>query len=134
MRPIEKLFRVVVVASALVYVVLWSLPYFDWQLHSDAEFELLQLNGHGSVLPFPPALNWFLCLAWLLTAVGLFFFNPFARAAFVVLVLVSGVADFFWGFVVQSSWESGLLNITTLLDGATLAMAYLTPVSERFRA
>lgn len=66
--------------------------------------------------------------------IGLFLFKPWARTLNVALV---PVALAFWplaGYTVSSGWAQALDYIALILWGAVLAVAYLTPLSERFTA
>ena len=127
-----KLFRRLVVISTILFVILWMMPYVDYNWLSKDEARLANSDGYGSYIPKTPVIYLANFIVWLMLSVGLFFYMPIARTGFLVCIVVSLVADFFWGFKVYAPYEVALSGIVTLSDGAILVMAYLTSVSDKF--
>lgn len=81
-----------------------------------------------------------LVVAYLVGAVGMYFFRPWGRSlslwATITLSLVSAIM-LLLGFsetpYLRSGWEGWLTALSDMLWGATLAMAYWSPVSARFQ-
>ena len=68
----------------------------------------------------------------LLATVGLVLFQPWARPLALALTVVSLPLYPFIPAMVQSGWGALFLYLSTLAWGATLAMAYFSPLSVRF--
>jgi hypothetical protein len=77
-------------------------------------------------------LSFFILGINLAAAAGLFMFKPWARG-FAVLVTVLNLLVYpLYGVQVRSSWSSLLLDTSTTLWGAVLAMSYVSSLSHRF--
>ena len=70
----------------------------------------------------------------LVALVGLYFFKPWARTATLVLSGLLLLIAPALGHVVLSGLAQGLAEIALMLWGAVLALAYFSPISERFAA
>lgn len=66
--------------------------------------------------------------------VGLYFFKPWARSLSFLLTVAGTPVAAFAGPTLVSGLESTLWEISTLLWGAILALAYYSPVADGFRA
>lgn len=129
-----RLFQVLVVSSTAVYVVWFLLPYLSGHLSED-EYRLAEFNGYGAILPVQNVLYygaWF--GFWLISALGLFFFQNWGRHLFLVLCVLGPALAPFSGFSVQAPIDALFSTANLLLDGAILAMAYLSPLSKSFKA
>ena len=125
-------FRYLVSAAAILSVAFWIFPYFDYEWLSEEELTILSANYYGSVIPLHNIIDWALFISWISLYIGLWLFIRAARLAFLLLVVVTSVANFFWGFSVMTAYEFAIQYILTLVEGAILAMAYLTPVKSNF--
>lgn len=65
--------------------------------------------------------------------VGLYHFQPWSRPLAVVMSLLSLLFFPLLGASIASGWSSLLLEISTTLWGAVLAMSYVSSLSERFQ-
>lgn len=133
-----RIFQVFVVVSILSYISWFFFPYiserFANPLYLEIEDGLRQYAGLGALLPVHHPLyfgTWF--GLWLIASLGLFFFQNWARHLFLALYVLSTVLILFSGFSGQGAWENVLSQLTTVMDGAILAMAYLSPLSEAFK-
>lgn len=70
----------------------------------------------------------------LVAFVGLYFFKPWARVANLVLSALLLVVAPALGHIVLSGLAQGLAEIALMLWGAVLALAYFSPLSERFKS
>ena len=64
--------------------------------------------------------------------IGMFLFWHFARFGFVCLTALSAVLVPFDGLVVMAPVEAALFQLALILDGVTVAMAYLPPIRGQF--
>jgi hypothetical protein len=127
-----RLFQTLVVASTASYVIWFFLP--QWSSHlSDPEYRLAELSGFGAVLPVDHPLyygTWF--VLWLIAALALLFFQNWARHLYLVLSVLELILAPFSGFSVQAPLDSLFGSAALLMDGAILAMAYLSPLAQHF--
>jgi len=132
-----RLFQTLVVVSTLSYV-LWFFfpyltPYFANDLYREIASRLGQYDGFGAILPVHHPLYygpWF--AFWLSASIGLFFFQNWARYLFLFLHVVGLVLVLVGGFSVRGPLENFFGALTAVLDGAILAMAYLSPLAAGF--
>jgi hypothetical protein len=134
MSPAVLLFRALVLASVAAGWLggpldLW-LPHLIPQSIRAAFAELPQPDVEYAVSM--SLLGFFILGINLAAAAGLFMFKPWARG-FAVLVTVLNLLVYpLYGLQVRSSWSSLLLDISTTLWGAVLAISYVSSLSYRF--
>jgi len=112
--------------------ILWVMPFYE---HLWLSAEAINLASHanwGSFIPYHPAIYFGLLAAWLVITLGLLLFKPIARTAFVAMQAIMIIATLFWGFQVLPPVAAALNELVVLLDGAILAMLFLTSVAGRF--
>lgn len=127
-----RLFQIFVVASTAIYIVWFVLPFWSGYLSEDAH-QLTEYSGYGAILPVDHLLyygTWF--GLWLVAALGLFFFQNWARHLYLALSVLNPALAPFSGFVIQPPIDVLFSSTNLLLDGAILAMAYLSPLSAAF--
>ena len=96
----------------------------------------LQLQDEAIAGPWVYAL---LALALLLLAalvasvVGLYLFRPWSRPLAVGMTIVAVVLVPFFGAVAESGIASAAMELSSLLWGAVLAVAYFSPLAETFK-
>lgn len=66
--------------------------------------------------------------------VGLYMFQPWSRGLAIVMTLLSLLAYPLLGVSIQSGWAQLLLESSSMLWGAVLAMSYVSSISQRFAA
>ena len=75
----------------------------------------------------------FLGLGCMLAAItGLYLFKPWARGFALVMTLLSMVFYPLYGAEVKSGWSLLLLDVSSTLWGAVLAVSYVSSISRRF--
>jgi hypothetical protein len=94
--------------------------------------QVLSGNALGSFLPHHPAVDIAFLVAWLLASVGLLFFQNWGRHLFLTLALLGMIDLALSGLVVYTPFEHAFSRFQSLLDGAVLALAYLSPVRDCF--
>lgn len=130
-----RTFQILVVAATACYIVWFFLPYgVDYYL-TDAEHRLAKLSGYGAVLPAAqhPIYSGVWFVLWLIAAIGLVFLQDWARHLYLMLSLLASVLILFSGFVVEPSLDALFSSVNLLLDGAILALVYLSPLADSFR-
>ena len=66
--------------------------------------------------------------------IGLYMFQPWSRRLAIVMTLLSLLSYPLLGINVQSGWAQLLLECSSMLWGAVIAMSYVSSVSHRFEA
>ena len=132
MEP-SKLFKRLVFVTTLTQVVWSVLPWLD-RFSSAEVVEALSWSQHGAILPLPSAIFWLSLLLNVAAAIGLCSFSSSARFLFVALTAV----DYLWGplngVAVDTGLGATLGGLMTLGKGAILALAFTSPLRERFLA
>jgi hypothetical protein len=132
-----RLFQALVVVSTLSYSLWFFFPYIVQHLandlYRDIASRLGQYDGYGAFLPVHhPLYYWPWFGFWLIASIGLFFFQNWAKNLFLFLNVLGLVLAPLGGFSVRGPLASLLAELTTVLDGAILALAYLSPLAAAF--
>jgi hypothetical protein len=132
-----RLFQALVVISTVSYLLWFFFPYLVLFLANDLYREISsrlgQYDGYAALLPMQhPLYYWAWFCSWLIASIGLFFFQSWARNFFLVLTVLALVLTPFGGFAVKGPLAIFFAELTTVLDGAILALAFLSPLSSAF--
>jgi len=127
-----KLFQVLVVMSTLNYVILFFLPYFPEVFTPEVQ-KVLSYNGYGAVISSHLFIYGTVFLLWILSAIGMFFFQSYGRTLFLVMYVLSILMIPFFGVAVSAPAESFMFAIGDTLDIAIIALAYFSPLSGYFK-
>ena len=128
-----RVFHVLVILTFTIYVAWFCFPYLPSYL-SEYEQDLVAHGGYGADLPIDDVLFYGTFFGLVLIAtLGLYFFQNWARHLFLALSLLDLAITPFSGFIVQPPIDGLFFMINLLLDGAILAMAYLSPLSASFK-
>ena len=122
----------VLVALALT-VVFWVIPKIDYLWLNAAELSLLKSHGWNSILPNTPIIYWSILGLWIVISIGLLKRVKYFRAIYVASLIATCIANVLWGYVVLSPLEAGIVNLLGMFDGAILALAFFTSVSNSFK-
>lgn len=128
-----KIYRTLVIVSLMSFGLYMGLPYFDAAFLNEDEIKVLAWGGYGSIITYPQWLGWVLTFVWIPIAIGMVFFYPIARKVYVLLTVVFIVMNPLSGLMVLTGLQAMVYEITTLLDGAILTMAYFTSINEEFK-
>ena len=71
-------------------------------------------------------------ILYIVGAVGLCFFKRWARSFFLYLTVLTFAFYPILGVIVSSTWSGALSDMSSLLSGGILALAYYSPLRERF--
>ena len=128
----NKAFRILIIIAALIYVVFYSLPYFDFMWLSKETLEFLSLRGNNSFITLPYSVVNLLYGLWLINSIGLYFYLPISRKVFIILLALSLILLPFVGYVAFSPFEALLITISNTIEGALLILMYFTSVKAKF--
>jgi hypothetical protein len=125
-------FRSIVFTSALLEVASYLLPYGSFESDS-AALNLLRLDGYAAIATFNNPLPTIgVRVLWLIASIGLLHFDNWARYLYVVLTAWALLAAALYGIRVTAPLEAVFDLAVTLLDGMIIALAFLSPLKERF--
>lgn len=128
-----RLFQTLVIVATACYVVWFFLPHWPGYL-TEIEQRVAGYSGHGAVLPVQHPIYYGAWLAsWLVAAVGLVMLQNWARHFYLALSLLGLILAPFSGFIIQPPLDTLFSSANLLLDGAVLALAYLSPVADNFK-
>ena len=128
----DSIFRSIVLFAAVITIVFWSVPYFDYVWLSEEQMVLLDQGGLGAYVEGSDLINWGALAIWLVISVGLFFFMPLAKPAFIAFYALSFITTPLYGIHVLTSYEMLMSNLLGLTDGIIVAMLLFTSVGTRF--
>lgn len=127
-------FRVTVILGTLSYLLWVFLPFFDEAWHSSTTLDVLKYDGYDAAIALPSAILWGVVIISILIAFGLFMFWRYARVLFFLMLIASTILVLFAGLRAQTELESFLFDLTNILDGIIIAMCYMSPISDKFKA
>lgn len=125
-------FRALVVAALVAHgVVLFVLPKLPFVFSADS-MELMKYGGHGArVAMNHPVLFWFYLLPFPAFA-ALYFFRNWGRYLLLAFLGLALFGSFFFGVSISGPPETFFGYAASLLDGAIIGLAFLSPLKERF--
>lgn len=127
-----RYFQALVALSWMLYATWSFLPNY-WSATDPGAVRLLSFDGHGAILsPQTRLLTICVFWLWLLAAIGAFFFQNWGRYLFLGLSLWSIIGAALFGVRVTSPLDSVVGLLIDLLDGAILALMYLSPIRDLF--
>ena len=94
--------------------------------------ELLVWDGFDAIVETNVPTFLILFALNILIPVGLYRFSSMARTLFVLYTTITIVLILLWGYRTTSPLVNTIGFISALLQGAILATAYLSPLSQRF--
>jgi hypothetical protein len=127
-----KTFRLLVLLSLGLYVLWFYFPYLDPFLFDEERLAVWGYSGFDTKFEFPHW-HYYLWLAfWTVVTYGLYNFAKWSRDVLIVGYIVGYFLAPIYGTAIQSPLSSVLGNLSTLLDGIIIGMAYFSPLAERF--
>lgn len=110
---------------------------FPWRfVYSELGLEALSFLGIDALIH--PNFIWKISIlftgAYFISYIGLLFFKSWARIFFVALSIIGGIGISLYGINVQSSFESMVGYFISIVDGFIIALAFFSPVSEKFQS
>ena len=129
---IKIIYRSSIVIGTLAYVIYFFLPYTYGYLDSDMG-ALLAYSGYGAIMQGGAVFGYAIFTAWIACAIGLFLFYNVARTAYVGLIIFTTALVPLLGTTVETAGGSLLIDISSIMDGAILAMAFFSPIRNEFK-
>ncbi len=128
----DKLFRLLVLASNTLYI-LWYFQPYNTEFIFDVE-TLLALSwiGYGSNELINTISTLIIAPLYMVASVGLWFYLYYARTAFVILTITSIALAPFTGLSVQTGIDILISQLLIGMDGVILYMCYFSSVAGNF--
>ena len=127
-----SIFRSLIIVYALLILVSGLMPFAYMNTEDPALSQLLQWNGYSATLTLSPAILWVWAGVEFGVLAGLYLYWRSARIAFVVLLVLSTAMSAFEGVSVAHPLDIIVSSIMYPLQGALIAIAYLTSVANKF--
>ena len=128
-----KLFRSLVLLSLGLYVLWFYFPLLDPYLFDEERLAIWEYSGFDSKFDFPLWHSYLWLAFWAVVTYGLFNFAKWSRDVLIIGYIVAYFLAPIYGTTIQSPVSGILSDLTTLLDGIIIGMAYFSPVAGRFR-
>lgn len=126
------IFRTLIIVSIITYVSWTAIPFFDVPYHSERTLNLLSYSGSDALIIVPNYILWFIFSLWIILSIAIFNYWQYARVTYLVMLVISFFFVFISGLSIQTPVEILFVSITNILDGAIIAMAYFSQVSNQF--
>lgn len=128
-----RIFQFLVIISGVLYIAWYLLPYTQKNFPPNIQ-DLLDWGGYGSIaLTQHPLFYFSMGTAKLISTLGLFLFLSWGRWLLLAVVTISIALVPFSGMAVASPLDSFVGSLAALTDGAILALAFFSPISESMR-
>lgn len=128
-----SIFRGLIITNVILYTALIILPYIDSAWLSEKELDVLSYSGYGAYYTFPSFILWGIFVVWVLSMLGLIYFYDLARKVFLWWLILTSLLTIGSGLDTRTALQAFLANVSTLLDGAIIVMAYFTSVENYFK-
>ena len=129
---LHKVFRSLVVVSTICCLLVAASRWLLWGVVSLKVYEVLNGSGVGAVLPLALGWMWLVMLLRVAVAIGMCRYNPRARFVCMALAVFDLVVLLLGGVLARTAFEAFLATAASLMNGAILALAYLSPLRRRF--
>jgi len=127
-----SIYRILIVVSTAIFVVFYWLPYFDSPLYTVDMNELRKWDGLDAAVEVTLTVQVGLFAMGLAAPLLMYFFIVGSREIFLLTTLTFAAANIGFGARVLMPLDMFLGGLVNIADGAILAIAYLTSLSERW--
>ena len=126
-----KTYQASLIISCLLYVSFWFAPWLYGYLDAESQ-QILSFGGSKSSINLP---DWFWNIYLTLTIIsyiGMYLFRKAFRILFVSILVVSIPFETLFGMVVITGIEAAVIDISNILSGFIIALAYFTKLKSKF--
>lgn len=128
-----RIFQLLVLASLVSYLLWFFLPYSPRAFPKEVS-NLLAWGGYGShSWTQHPFFYLSIGLGKVVSSIGLLLFLSWGRWLLLAIVVVSVASVPFSGMAITVPLDNLVGSLTGLTDGAILALAFFSPISEAMR-
>lgn len=129
----KRIFQSIVVASLLLHVIWFFMPYAWIYIYKGDEADLLSWANYGALVDVNGSIPYLILFAYLIASVGLVLLKKWARTVFLALTISSVALSLVLGFIVSPPLDAAIGYIVALADGSILTIAYLTSLGSEFK-
>ncbi len=126
-----RTYQLSVFTSCIMFVAYWFSPWLYGYLDTETQ-SILAWGGYKAALNLP---EWFWNAYLLITIVsyiGMFLLRKIFRTLFLVVMIFSFPITFIGGIYVMTGIEVILIDLSTLLTGFIIALAYYSNLKKHF--
>ncbi len=126
-----KTYQASLIISCLLFVSFWFAPWLYGYLDAESQ-QILSYGGIKASIYLP---DWFFNIYLILTIIsyiGMYLFRKAFRLLFVLILAVSIPLETLFGMVVMTGIEATMLDISNILSGIVIALAYFTELKSKF--
>ncbi len=125
-----NLYRGLIIISLATYALWWFEPYiFDYE---SSVMSILLMGGYGAKFQLDITGEYLFTVWFLISCIGLWFYQKWARASFTTYLLFSLALAPFGGVSVYSGFSNFISSIGGMADSILLFMAYFSTISIKF--
>ena len=128
----ENLYRALISIVGLLAISLWFSGYLYPLLSEDFQ-SLLAYSGFGAFITFGGVISWGWFLLFILSLAGMLFYLRFSRLLFICTVIASLIMLPLSGILVATGVELALSDLSNILCGAILCIAFTPPINGKFK-
>ncbi len=126
-----RIYHISLIASCVLYLAYWFAPWLYGYLDTESQ-QILALEGSKATLTLPVVFWDFYLFFTLVSYVGMFLLRKAFRTLFIVLLVGIFPVQSLMGIGVTTGIESVIVEISTLLTGVVIALAYFTELKDKF--
>jgi len=126
-----KTYQASLIISCLLFVSFWFAPWLYGYLDAESQ-QILSYGGIKASIYLP---NWVFNIYLILTIIsyiGMYLFRKAFRLLFVSILVLSIPLETLFGMVVMTGIEAAMLDISNILSGIVIALAYFTELKSKF--
>ena len=109
----------------------WFAPWGYGYLAQEKQ-SLLSYNGYGSLVGESEYFYWGFFLAMVTGYIGMLLFRKLFRLWFVSLIVIGLILSPIFGMSILTGIEAFIFDTSTILSGFVIALAYFTPLKDKF--
>jgi hypothetical protein len=126
-----KVYYTALIISAVFFLMYWFAPW-GYQYLAQEKQSLLSYHSYGSVIGESEYLYWGFFSAMVIGYVGMLLFRKLFRLWFVSLIVISLILSPLFGMSIITGIEVFIIDTSTILSGFVIALAYFTPLKDKF--
>ena len=126
-----KIYQLSLILSCGSFLAYWYAPWLYGYLDSETQ-GILAWGGHKAAIEMPEWFVYIYLVVIMLSYIGMYLFKKAFRTLFLVLTVVSYPLATISGMSVINGVEVAVVDLSTLLTGIIIALAYFSKLNERF--
>ena len=126
-----KIYQLSVITSCVLFVAYWYAPWLYGYLDSESQ-GILAWGGHKSSYELPEWFSNAYLVIMIISYIGMLLLRKAFRTLFLILTIISFPIALISGMSVITGIEVVIIDISTLLSGFIIAIAYYSKLNEQF--